>query len=251
VARKAGSTATGTADANSGTIATGAKDTLNTNVDMIDVEVKWEWDGVGTKAAVSTITDSAGNNYVIESQSIVSTTKPALAIAYCLNPKRSATNVVTVTFDQATASFRRVFQRGWTGVRSRQGAVTVNNGSGTNGVPGPTTGGAVTLTEPGIVIYAVAGFSTLTAIVGTGSPMPGELDDPTLTEAYCVLYRVTSPMTLTAGSTHTPGGGVVWDSATMAFADASDAFTHDITRAALLAQPGIPNSAMRDARSWF
>jgi hypothetical protein len=233
---------TGSADAGANSIATGALTTLPRTTRWIGT--KWEWTGVGTRPDVLSVTDTAGNVYELEQESDpITASFPGGAVWVCRNALAHAANVVTVTFVVgSTAQFRRVWQLEWDGLARK---AQNNFGSGSSAV---YSTGDLDPEGPGLMIALLAGFATLTNITAGGNP-PAQLLSQTLGEAF-VVYRIA-----TAAGLITPGASSSisseWKMIATTFTDMPFAFTHDITRAALLAQPGIPNSAMRDARSWF
>ena len=212
MAAKVGTSTTGGATGNANSIATAAKSTTTGN--LISVELKWEWAGTGSAPVLTSVTDTAGNSYTIEQNLAPTASTPGGAIAWAKNITGDASNVVTANFNNATASYRRIIQTEWSGLDTTSpvdGTSQQNTGSGNT-----FSTAAITTTTSGVMVYAVAGYQSLTF---TAAGTPTSTLDATTGESCSGYYISSTGQSITPGATAT-GTADAWVMQAVAFKDA-------------------------------
>lgn len=164
MATRVGTGVTGQVDGGGSTIASAAKNTTSGN--LLTAWVKWE----GTTVTLSSVADTAGNSWTIAASSIHATeTALRCALAYAMNITGNAANVVTATFTNATAEWKRILVEEWSGLattNAEDGAEQVIN----TGAGSPFNTAAITTTQAGLVVLGVAAFGSLSGLAGAGTP---------------------------------------------------------------------------------
>lgn len=147
--------------ASSTVVTSGTKNTTTGNT--LIMLVKWERSD--TTSTLNSVTDTAGNTYIIRSQVQFSTiSDPGTALVYAENITGNAANAITLNFSN-TPSYVRVVLEEWSGLAassSLDGAAVTNTGNGTS-----FSTGDITTTTSGLVVMIVGGFIGLSSWDGT------------------------------------------------------------------------------------
>lgn len=209
MAAKVGTSVTGSATGASSSIASASKNTTTGN--CLVAFVKWESTG-----AITSIADTAGNTWVLDQYDDYSGGEPRGQLAYALNITGNAANVVTVTFNSANPTFRRIIVQEWSGLATS--AVEDGTSTGGQGIGTTYSAAAITTTTTGVMVAGVAGYTALSGIAAAGTPT-ATLDSATLSDTFIVYYVSGSAQSITPGASATSASDV-WSMSAMALKDA-------------------------------
>lgn len=237
-----GSPVTGQGDGGGGSIATSAKATTSGN--CLSAEVKWE----ETSATLTSVTDTAGNTYVIVSQGVHGNGSLRTAIAYAKNITGNASNVVTANFSDANPTWRRIIVKEWSELDTNDPLDDSDSSSG-SGTSYSTP--SLTTTKSGVVVGGVGAFTSLSGITAAGTPT--FTHSGTVADTFSVHLISDSAQTVTPGASSSTSSE--WIMRAIALKDAAAAVpNYNVSRPWIddvIAASGISNTELRNAAAWF
>lgn len=164
MAARVGTGVTGQGDGLSDTIAAASKATTTGN--LLVVFIKWEI-GAG-EPTLTGIADTAGNQWVEVAGLVHSNDSLSSGLWYAANITGHAANVVTATFSEPSASYRRVIVEEFSGLALT--SVEDQNEQTAVGAGSPFDTAAITTTSAGLVVLGVGAYGALTGVAGAGTP---------------------------------------------------------------------------------
>jgi len=197
MAARVGTGVTGQGDGAAVNIAAAAKATTTGN--LLTAWVKWEQ----SSATLSDVADTAGNSWTIVVQIVHPSGDLRSGLAYAANITGHATNIVTATFSNSAAEWRRILVEEWSGLALT--SVEDGNEQTATGAASPFDTAAITTTNPGLVVLGVGGFGSLASVAGAGSPTFSIAN--TVADVTCGFLLSASAQSVTPSITATGGGG--------------------------------------------
>lgn len=214
MAARVGSPATVSDDAGGSTThVTSTKSTTTGNC-LIAI-VKWEHPSA--PANLSTVTDTAGNSWVIIGQvNYGGTGEPIIAMAYAANITGNASNAVTFTFSNGNTNYTRGIVEEFSGLATS--SVLDGSAQTNTGTTADYSTSNITTSQAGLVVLGTGDFASLSNFTGT----PGTPDfsvGGTLSDTAFFYYISGSGQTITPGAG--ADGNTQWVAIAQAFKDSS------------------------------
>jgi hypothetical protein len=197
MATRVGTGVTGQADGPTNTIAAAAKATTTGN--LLTAVIKWE---IGSPT-LSSLADTAGNTWIEVIEILHPSGDLHGALAYAANITGNAANVVTATFSNGNAEYRRILVEEWAGLAIS--SVEDGNEQTATGAASPFDTAAITTTAAGLVLIGVAAYGTLSSVAGAGSPTFSLA--AAIADTACGYLLSSTAQSVTPSMTASGGGG--------------------------------------------